>query len=74
MLQQDRADAPPVRRDALLAETEAARTAGGRPVWSSRLNGATITEGRAFRSNNEPAHIGQRIQFGDQIKVNGKPI
>ena len=32
-----------------------------------------ITEGR-ISVNNEPAHIGQRIQFGDQIKVNGKPI
>jgi 23S rRNA pseudouridine2605 synthase len=30
-------------------------------------------EGR-ISVNNEPAHIGQRIQFGDQIKVNGKPI
>ncbi|MEO7391356.1 MAG: pseudouridine synthase [Ramlibacter sp.] len=32
-----------------------------------------ITEGR-ISVNNEPAHIGQRIQFGDQIKLNGKPI
>jgi 23S rRNA pseudouridine2605 synthase len=32
-----------------------------------------ITEGR-ISVNNEPAHIGQRIQFGDQVKVNGKPI
>lgn len=32
-----------------------------------------ITEGR-ISVNNEPAHIGQRIQYGDQIKVNGKPI
>jgi 23S rRNA pseudouridine2605 synthase len=32
-----------------------------------------ITEGR-ISVNNEPAHVGQRIQFGDQIKVNGKPI
>ena len=32
-----------------------------------------ITEGR-ISVNNEPAHIGQRIQFGDQIKINGKPI
>jgi 23S rRNA pseudouridine2605 synthase len=32
-----------------------------------------ITQGR-ISVNNEPAHIGQRIQFGDQIKVNGKPI
>ena len=32
-----------------------------------------IMEGR-ISVNNEPAHIGQRIQFGDQIKVNGKLI
>ncbi len=32
-----------------------------------------ITEGR-ISVNNEPAHIGQRIQFGDQVKVNGKSI
>ncbi len=32
-----------------------------------------ILEGR-ITVNNEPAHIGQRVQFGDQIKVNGKPI
>jgi 23S rRNA pseudouridine2605 synthase len=32
-----------------------------------------IMEGR-ISVNNEPAHIGQRIQFGDQIKINGKPI
>jgi 23S rRNA pseudouridine2605 synthase len=32
-----------------------------------------IMEGR-ISVNNEPAHIGQRVQFGDQVKVNGKPI
>ena len=32
-----------------------------------------IVEGR-ITVNNEPAHIGQRIQFGDHVKVNGKPI
>ncbi len=32
-----------------------------------------IMEGR-ISVNNEPAHIGQRIQYGDQIKVNGKLI
>ncbi len=32
-----------------------------------------ITQGR-ISVNNEPAHIGQRIQFGDSVKVNGKPI
>jgi 23S rRNA pseudouridine2605 synthase len=32
-----------------------------------------IVEGR-ISVNNEPAHIGQRIQYGDQVKVNGRPI
>ncbi|MBA4267308.1 MAG: 23S rRNA pseudouridylate synthase B, partial [Comamonadaceae bacterium] len=32
-----------------------------------------ILEGR-ISVNGEPAHIGQRIQFGDVIKVNGKPV
>lgn len=32
-----------------------------------------ILEGR-ISVNNEPAHIGQRIQFGDQVKINGKAI
>jgi 23S rRNA pseudouridine2605 synthase len=30
-------------------------------------------EGR-ISVNNEPAHVGQRIQFGDIVKVNGQPI
>jgi 23S rRNA pseudouridine2605 synthase len=34
---------------------------------------ALILEGR-ISVNGEPAHIGQRIQFGDTVKVNGKPI
>lgn len=32
-----------------------------------------ILEGRIL-VNQEPAHVGQRIQIGDKIKVNGKPI
>ena len=32
-----------------------------------------ITEGR-ISVNNEPAHVGQRIQFGDVVKINGKPV
>ena len=32
-----------------------------------------IVEGR-ITVNGEPAHIGQRISFGDQIKVDGKPV
>jgi 23S rRNA pseudouridine2605 synthase len=32
-----------------------------------------ILQGR-ISVNAEPAHIGQRIQFGDSVKVNGKPV
>ncbi|MEG0556950.1 MAG: pseudouridine synthase [Comamonas sp.] len=32
-----------------------------------------ILEGR-ISVNNEPAHVGQRVQFGDVVKVNGEPI
>jgi len=32
-----------------------------------------ILEGR-ITVNNQPAHIGQRIQYGDQVKINGKPV
>lgn len=32
-----------------------------------------ILEGR-ISVNGEPAHVGQRIQIGDSIKVNGKPV
>ena len=32
-----------------------------------------ILQGR-ISVNSEPAHIGQRVQFGDSVKVNGKPI
>ena len=32
-----------------------------------------ILQGR-ISVNNQPAHIGQRIQFGDQVRINGKPI
>ncbi len=32
-----------------------------------------ILEGRIL-VNNEPAHVGQRVQYGDSVKVNGKPV
>jgi 23S rRNA pseudouridine2605 synthase len=32
-----------------------------------------ILEGRVS-VNNEPAHVGQRIQYGDQVRINGKPL
>lgn len=32
-----------------------------------------ILEGR-ISVNGQPAHIGQRVQFGDVVKINGKPV
>ena len=32
-----------------------------------------ILQGR-ISVNNQPAHIGQRVQFGDSVKINGKPV
>lgn len=34
---------------------------------------ALIQQGRVL-VNDHPAHVGQRVQFGDQIKINGKPV
>ena len=32
-----------------------------------------ILEGR-ISVNNQPAHIGQRIQFGDTVNINARPV
>ena len=42
-------------------------------VGSRRDMEQLIVEGR-ITVNGEPAHIGQRISFGDQLRVNGKPV
>lgn len=42
-------------------------------IGSRRDMEQLILEGR-ISVNGEPAHIGQRISFGDQVRVNGKPI
>jgi len=57
-----------------LAETPKLHKVLAQAGMGSRLEmEQLILEGR-ISVNNEPAHIGQRIQFGDNIKVNGKPI
>lgn len=57
-----------------LAETPKLHKVLAQSGMGSRLEmEQLILEGR-ISVNNEPAHIGQRIQFGDSIKVNGKPI
>ncbi|MGE0497283.1 MAG: pseudouridine synthase [Ramlibacter sp.] len=66
--------APPKRVLAPQAETPKLHKVLAQAGLGSRLEmEQLILEGR-ISVNNEPAHIGQRIQFGDQIKVNGKPI
>jgi 23S rRNA pseudouridine2605 synthase len=65
---------PPKRVLAPLAETPKLHKVLAQSGMGSRLEmEQLILEGR-ISVNNEPAHVGQRIQFGDNIKVNGKPI
>lgn len=40
----------------------------------SRLEMEKLIEQGRIAVNNEIAHVGQRVQYGDQIKVDGKPI
>ena len=65
---------PPKRVLAPMAETPKLHKVLAQAGMGSRLEmEQLIMEGR-ISVNNEPAHIGQRIQYGDNIKVNGKPI
>ena len=72
---EERADAAPAKRvlqpqvDSPKLHKVLAQAGLGSRLEMERL----ILEGR-ISVNNEPAHVGQRIQFGDQIKVNGQPI
>lgn len=68
-------DVPPLKR-VLLPEADSPKLHKvlAQSGLGSRLEmEALILQGR-ISVNNEPAHIGQRIQYGDQVKVNGKPI
>jgi len=70
----DAAAAPQKRVLAPLVDTPKLHKVLAQAGMGSRLEmEQLILEGR-ISVNNEPAHIGQRIQFGDSIKVNGKPI
>lgn len=72
---EDSAEVPPLKRVlAPQAETPKLHKVLAQAGLGSRLEmEQLIMEGR-ISVNNEPAHIGQRIQFGDSVKVNGKPI
>lgn len=66
--------APSKRVLAPMAETPKLHKVLAQAGMGSRLEmEQLILEGR-ITVNNEPAHIGQRVQFGDHVKVNGKPI
>ena len=66
--------APAKRVLAPMAETPKLHKVLAQAGMGSRLEmEQLIMEGR-ITVNNEPAHIGQRVQFGDHVKVNGKPI
>ncbi len=70
----DTALPPPKRVLTPLPETPKLHKVLAQAGLGSRLEmEQLILEGR-ISVNAEPAHIGQRIQFGDSVKVNGKPV
>lgn len=70
----DTALIPPKRVLTPLPETPKLHKVLAQAGLGSRLEmEQLILEGR-ISVNAEPAHIGQRIQFGDSVKVNGKPV
>jgi len=69
-------EAVPVLKRVLLPEADAPKLHKvlAQAGLGSRLEmEQLILQGR-ISVNNEPAHIGQRIQFGDSVKFNGKPV
>ncbi|RMX07811.1 pseudouridine synthase [Corticibacter populi] len=40
----------------------------------SRLEMEALIQQGKVSVNDAPAHVGQRVQYGDQIKINGKPV
>jgi 23S rRNA pseudouridine2605 synthase len=66
-------DAPPTKR-VLLPQPESPKLHKvlAQAGMGSRLEMEALIEQGRVSVNNEPAHVGQRIQFGDQIRVNGK--
>ena len=72
---EESSEVPPIKR-VLLPEADSPKLHKvlAQAGLGSRLEmEALILQGR-ISVNSEPAHIGQRIQYGDQVKINGKPI
>ena len=70
------ADEPLAQRRVLPAEPDAPKlqkVLAQAGVGSRRDMEELILEG-LITVNDQPAHIGQRISFGDQVKVRGKPV
>jgi 23S rRNA pseudouridine2605 synthase len=75
-LEGEPAEAPPAHKRVLAAEPDAPKlhkvlAQGG--IGSRRDMEQMIVEG-LITVNGEPAHIGQRISYGDQVRVAGKTI
>lgn len=74
--EQELREVPPAEKRVLPAQPESPKLHKvlAQAGLGSRLDmEQMILEGR-ITVNNEPAHVGQRIQFGDHVKINGKPI
>ena len=72
-LEATREDIAPAQKRVLLPQPESPKLHKvlAQAGMGSRLEmEELILQGRVS-VNNEPAHVGQRIQFGDQIRVNG---
>ncbi|MCX8520887.1 MAG: pseudouridine synthase, partial [Rhodoferax sp.] len=66
--------AAPKRVLAPMAETPKLHKVLAQAGMGSRLEMEQLIQQGRISVNNQAAHVGQRIQFGDIIKVNGKPI
>jgi len=67
---------PPPHKRVLLPEPEAPKLQKvlAQSGIGSRRDMETLIQEGLVSVNGEPAHIGQRISFGDRIQVRGKPI
>ncbi len=74
----DSAEPPPQRPDKRVLLPQAAQPKLHKVLaqsgLGSRLDMEQLIEQGRVAVNNQTAHIGQRIQFGDQVRIDGKPI
>ncbi|HPO18790.1 MAG TPA: pseudouridine synthase, partial [Rubrivivax sp.] len=72
----DEASAPAVHKRVLAPDADAPKlhkVLAQAGIGSRRDMEQLVSEGR-ITVNGEPAHVGQRISFGDQLRIDGKPI